>query len=305
MDNKLKIGIKNKTNLTVRLEKLYDVEYYKKPSFFSKIFKENSYPDIYFHQGVLNDDALDMVENSKITIVNSNGMKLNIIKKLSSINRDKIKVIYPYVTAKTIYSKELKKEFRQKFDLDKKTKIIFFHGKDLALSGIDQVFDILESMYESNFVLMIESSSKEIQKIKLQTNRNKVPYKIIFFEDYKNIDELFIVADIFLLPTKLKLFAQSILKAIYYKCAVFVMDTNHSAELIDTFSLIQGVEDRSTSFKVDALLINNDELKKIQKENYKKSLNFSFESRVDLVLDIISDEVIKGTLKKDDSKNNV
>jgi len=293
MDTKINIAIKNKTNLTVRLEKLYDVTYYKAPSFLDKLtFKTATYPDIYFHQGVLNDTALTMIENSKTTIVNSNGMKHNIINKLSAINQDKLEVIYPYVNSSTIYTKELKKEFRDKFNLEKKTKIIFFQGKDLVLSGINQVFEILEAMYQENFVLMIESSSKEIQKIKLQTNRNKVPYQIIFFEDYKNIDELFIVSDIFLLPTKLKLFAQSILRAIYYKNAVFVMDTNHAAELIDTFSLIQGEGDRSTSFKIDAILQNNDELKKIQKDNYKQSLNFGFESRVDLVLDIINTKLL-------------
>jgi len=47
--NDLKIGIKNKTNLTVQLEKIYNVTYYQKTSLLSKLlFKENKYPDIYF-----------------------------------------------------------------------------------------------------------------------------------------------------------------------------------------------------------------------------------------------------------------
>ena len=170
--------------------------------------------------------------------------------------------------------------------------MIFFQGKNLALSGIQSFLEIVEHMHKRNFVVMIESSSKEIQKIKLQINRAKLDYKVLFFEDYENIDELFIVSDIFILPTQLKLFAPSVLKAMYYKNAVFLMSTNYSAELIDTFSLIQDEYDRSTPFKVDALLINNDELKKIQKENHKKSLNFGFESRVEMVTSIIDGKLI-------------
>ncbi len=285
------IAIKNKTKITQRLEKLYDVTYYKKPSLLSKLtFKTAKSPDIYIHQGIINDTALNMIENSKKTIVNANGVKLDIVKKLSAINKDKIEVVYPYINSDIPYKKELKKEFKEKFELDKKTKIMFIQGRDLTLSGIKSLLEIIDGMYKENFVLMIESSQKEIQKLKLQINRAKLPYKVLFFEDYKDLDELFIVSDIFVLPTQLKLFASSVLKAMYYKNAVFVMSTNHSAELIDTFSLIQDEYDRSVPFKVDALLINNDELKKIQKENHKKSLNYGFESRF-----VNIDNIIKKT----------
>lgn len=290
--NSIKIAIKNKTKITQRVEKLYDVTYYKKPSLLSKLtFKSTQYPDIYFHQGIINDEALNMIENSKKTIVNSNGIKLKIMDRLSALNKDKIEVVYPYVNNTMGYDKDLKKEFKEKFDIDKKTKMIFFQGKDLALSGIKSLLEIFENMHKTNFVVLIESTSKEIQKLKLQVNRTKLPYKVIFFEDYKDIDELFIVSDIFILPTQLKLFSQSVLKAMYYKNAVFLMSSNYAAELIDTFSLIQDEYDRSTPFKVDALLINNDELKKIQKENHQKSLEFGFESRYELVESIIKTQL--------------
>jgi hypothetical protein len=291
--NSIKIAIKNKTKITQRLEKLYDVTYFTKPSLLSKLtFKPIQYPDIYFHQGIINDEALNMIENSKKIIVNSNGVKLKIMDKLSALNKNKIDVVYPYVNNTLAYDKELKKEFKEKFDIDKKTKMIFFQGKDLALSGIKSLLEIFENMHKTNFVVMIESTSKEIQKLKLQVNRTKLPYKVIFFENYKDIDELFIVSDIFILPTQLKLFSQSVLKAMYYKNAVFLMSTNYAAELIDTFSLIQDEYDRSTPFKVDALLINNDELKKIQKENHQKALDYGFESRVDIVTTIIKENFI-------------
>ena len=52
--NNITIAIKNKTNLTLKLEKKYDVTYYKKQTFFSKLLlQEKRYPDIYFHKGFI------------------------------------------------------------------------------------------------------------------------------------------------------------------------------------------------------------------------------------------------------------
>ncbi len=286
--NSIQIAIKNKTKLTQYLEKEYNIEYYKKPTLLSKLFSKNRKPlDIYIHQGVVNDATLQMVVDSSCTIVNSSGIKRNILNKLPSLDSGKIKVVFPYLNCTIEYSKNLKKEFKSKFMLDKDTRIIFFSGKDLNLSGIKAFQEVIEGMQQTNFVVMIESNAKEIEKIKLQINRLKVPYKILFFSDYKNIDELFIVSDIYVLPTKLKLFAPAILKAMFYKNAIFLMASNYAAEILDTFSLIQSDVDRAVPFKIDALLANKDELKKIQKENQSKSLKYGFNSRTDIVNIII------------------
>ena len=73
----------------------------------------------------------------------------------------------------------------------------------------------------------------------------------------------------------------------YYRNAVFLTEVNYAAELIDIFSLIHGNEDRSVSFKVDSLLINKDELKKIQKENQKIAQMQSLENKVAEMTEII------------------
>ena len=65
------------------------------------------------------------------------------------------------------------------------------------------------------------------------------------------------------------------------------MAANYASEILDTFSLIQSDIDPSTPFKVDALLSNQEELKKIQKFNYKISLNYNFESYLNIINSII------------------
>jgi len=287
--NDIKIGIKNKTNLTVQLEKKYNVTYYQKNTFLSKLlFKENTYPDIYFHKGFLSSEAINLIDNSKIVVVSSNSVKKDILLKSPNLDISKIHVEYPYFIPKTEYNKTIKKEFKKNSDIEKESKLILFRGSDLSKNGLDVIFDIISRMYKKNFTLLIESNAKQISSLRLQMERSKVSFDYRLLEDYENIDELFIASDIFILPTKSKYFSLDVLKAMYYKNAVFVMEANPSSELIDTFSLIQTAEDRSMSFKVDSLLINKDELKKIQKENYKIAKKYSLSNSIDKITTIIN-----------------
>jgi DNA polymerase III delta prime subunit len=144
-------------------------------------------------------------------------------------------------------------------------------------------------MYKDNFTLVIESNSKQITPLKLQMEKSEVKFKYILLEDYDNLEELFMASDIFILPTIQKYFSLDILKAMYYRNAIFVMESNHSSEIIDTFSLIQSAADRSISFKVDSLLINKEELRKIQKENQKIAINHSLENSIKNISKIMSD----------------
>lgn len=288
--NSIKIGIKNKTNLTAQLEKKYDVTYYEKPSLLSKLLlKKKTNPDIYFHKGFLSRDAVALIENSRIVIVSSNSVKKEIIKKISNIDISKLHIRHPYFLKKIEYEKSIKKEFKKKNNIDKETKILFFRGNNLSKSGLDIVFDVISRMYKDNFILVIESTLKQIAPLKLKMEKSDIKFNYLLLADYENIDELFISSDIFILPTQQKYFSLDVLKAMYYKNAVFLMESNHASEIIDIFSLIQSAGDRSVSFKVDSLLINKDELKKIQKENYKIAQNYTLESSIEEISQIITD----------------
>jgi len=286
--NSIKIGIKNKTNLTLQLEKKYDVTYYEKPSFLSKLLlKENKYPDIYFHKGFLSSEAVSMIENSTIVIVTSQKVQKEILDKIPNIDISKINVLTPYLYVKNKYTKEIKEQFRKKHTIEKKSKIIFFRGKDVERNGLSVVFDVISRMYKDNFTLIIESSVNQIRPLKLKMERSETKFNYILLENYKNIDEVFMASDIFILPTQQKYFSNDVLRAMYYRNAVFLMESNYASEIIDAFSLIQSAEDRSVSFKVDSLLINKDELKKIQKENQKIATMHSLDNNIEKIEEII------------------
>jgi len=286
--NSITIALNAKTNLSIQLEKKFDIQYYKKPSFLKKIFSFNqSYPDIYFHRGFLSREAVSLIEKAKVVILNSNSVKNEIIQKLSHIEADKLSVVSPYFYSKIEYDGSIKKVFRKKYEIEKKSKIILFRAKDLDKSGLETVFETVSRMYKENFTLVIESSSKQINPLKLRMERSEIKFKYILLEEYPNIDELFIASDIFILPTKQKYFAYDVLRAMYYRNAVFLTQSNYASELIDTFSLIHGNDDTSISFKIDSLLINKDELKKIQKENQEIAQMQSLENKVAKMTEII------------------
>jgi glycosyltransferase involved in cell wall biosynthesis len=289
---KIKISIKNKTQLIQALEKLYDIEYYKQQTLFEKItFQIKKYPDIYFHQGTLTKDALEMISHSKVTIVNSKALKELIVQKLSNIDHKKVFVVYPYTIAQTPYDKQIRKEFKQRYSIDKKTKLILFTANDLNIAGIQPFLKILSKLQERNFKAIVVSNKKQIDNVRSLISKLKIDFQVILIDDWENKDKLFIASDIFVLPTKQKLFAPNILKAMRYKNAVFAPNTNYASEVIDVFSVMQSLEDPSTPFRIDALLKNKQELKLIQKQNYNKSQKFDFDSRLKIVESIIESNI--------------
>jgi len=287
--NKLLIAIKNKTQLTQTLESKYEVEYYKEQTFFEKmLLKDKKHPDIYFHQGVVNDVALSMIENAKKVIVNSQHIKNDIINKKPYITQRKINIIFPYLNTKIQYDKQTRKDFRKKHNIAKDTRLIYFTGKDLKLSGINKFFKIIEGLDRNNFKVIIDTDSSQLESVQMKIDKTNMIDTFILFENYEDKEHLFIVSDIFILPTKQKLFVSSVLKAMYFKCAVFIMKSNASSELVDSFSLIRGEDDPSTSFKVDALLLSADELKKIKKENNKLAKMHTLENSLKEIENIVN-----------------
>ncbi|MEA3512131.1 MAG: glycosyltransferase [Campylobacterota bacterium] len=290
--NSIKIAINQKTKLILKLEEHHKIEYYKESSFLQRLLnKDENIPDIYFHKGMLDKKSIDLIKKSKIVIVNAPEVKENILNKIDDISQDKIEVIYPYVNKNIAYNKEIKKDFKNRYDIEKKDKIILFTSKNLAKNGIKKFLEIVSGVSENNFIVIIESTYKEIEPLRLQMNRSKLNFTYMFLEDYKDKDELFIASDILIIPTKQKYFASNVLKAMYYKSAVFISDSNYAANILDTFSTIQGENDRSTQYKIDSLLLNKSELKYIQNTNYDMSLDYTLEKSFEKLEDIIKNKI--------------
>lgn len=286
MSNKT-ISYKTKTNLILKLLEQENIEELEKQSFFSKIFSsKKDFADIYFHTGSIDEEAVENTKNAKLTIVNSQALKHKLLLQ-TNINPNKIQVIYPSIEIEYKKPKEVKKEVCEKLGIDYKQKIILFTAKNFEKSGIKEFIQIIASLSNDNFHVIIAGDNREITTLKFKMSKISIAEHITLLEDYEKPDDLFLAADIFILPSYNQSFATSVLKAMFCKCAVFVTSLNHSSELVDIFATMDDPDDRSMTFKVDALLLGVDDLKLIKKQNRKKALEFTLENNLNKINELI------------------
>ena len=282
--SKLSIFSKSKTLLVNELCKQIELDVLEGNSFSSTILsKDRVYPDVYFHSGSIDTAAIDLIQNSKKTIVNSHSAKNDILNK-TEVAESKIDVIYPAIKKTVIKPKDARANLNQELELDKKTRIIFFTARNLKTNGVKELFDTLLSLRNDNYKVIISSDSEQITALKFQIAKYKMADKVIFYEDFKNMDLLYAACDIFILPTYVKNFSLNILKAMSYKSAVFISAHNSSREIVDVFATMSSPSDPNTSFKVDALLENADDLKLIKKQNAKTSKEFYINKQIKKLL---------------------
>ena len=285
--NQTTIYYKSKTKLIEELEKQEFIKTLKTPSIMKKLtFSKQEYPDIYFHSGSIDDKSINLIKNSKKTIVNSKAMKKEILSKCE-FSKDNIEVMYPSVDIEDKKAKDIKNKICEDLNIDKKNKIIFFTAKNLKKSGIKELIEIIYTLYYKDFQVIIAGDTTSINNLRFQVSKYNTDNKLILVEDYSNIDDLFYISDIFILPTYTKGFATNVLKAMYCKCAVFVSFDNHAKELIDVFSTMESPTDRSIPFKVDALLNSKSDLKLIKKQNRKIAKEFTVSKNLEKLNEII------------------
>ena len=285
--NKTTIFYKTKNILIEKLEKQSNIEVLKERNFFAKIFSTKKIPDIYFHSGSLDDDSKENILNSKITIVNSFAAMNEIIAR-TKISHEKIKVIYPSIEVEYKDPKEIKIKICEELQIDNESKIIFFTAKNIKSSGVKEFLDICSSLNYQNFKVIIAGNNKQIYNLRFQIPKYpNLENRLILLEDYKNIDELFLAADIFILPTYNKSFSSNILKAMFCECVVFVTIENDVREVVDVFASMDSPTDPSIAFKIDAILLSEQDFNQIKKQNRELALEFTLENNLAKINHII------------------
>ena len=284
---KTTISYKSTNILIDELIKQSNIQVLKEKNFFSKIFSKKEFPDIYFHSGVLDDESIENIKNSKITIVNFFALKDKVLAK-TKISQERIKVIYPTINVITQNKLEIKTKVFEEFKIDLDEKIIFFTAKNFKTSGVKEFLDICSNLNYQNFKIIIAGTHQQINNLKFQLSKyNNLQEKLILLENYKNIDEIFIASDIFILPTYNKSFSSNILKAMFCECVVFVTIENDVKEVVDVFASMDSPTDSSTAFKIDAILSAQDDLDLIKKQNADLAQEFTLQSNLEKINYII------------------
>ena len=266
-----------------------DIKILKKPSFITKLFSKKRYPDIYFHSGELDENSIEFIKNSKFVVTNSFS-NLNLILAKTKISHEKIKVIYPSVDIKYQKPKELKEKYKDRFSLTQNTKIIFFTAKNFKTSGVKEFLQIVSNLSFIDFKVIIAGTKQQLAALEFTLPKySKLEPKIILLDESKeNLDELYLISDVFLLPSYNKNIASSVIKAMFCKCVVFSTMNNDAKEILDVYATMENPNDPSTAFKIDAILFDENELKKIKKQNREIALEMSLDKNIDKFNDILT-----------------
>ena len=280
---------KTSNTLINNLKHRDDIKILKKPSFLTKLFSKKRYPDIYFHSGELDENSIEFIKNSKFVVTNSFS-NLNLILAKTKISHEKIKVIYPSVDIKYQKPKELKEKYKDRFSLTENTKIIFFTAKNFKTSGVKEFLQIVSNLSFIDFKVIIAGTKQQLAALEFTLPKySKLEPKIILLDESKEkLDELYLISDVFLLPSYNKNIASSVIKAMFCKCVVFSTMNNDAKEILDVYATMENPNDPSTAFKIDAILFDENELKKIKKQNREIALEMSLDKNIDKFNDILT-----------------
>lgn len=280
---------KTSNTLINNLKHRDDIKILKKPSFLTKLFSKKRYSDIYFHSGELDENSIEFIKNSKFVVTNSFS-NLNLILAKTKISHEKIKVIYPSVDIKYQKPKELKEKYKDRFSLTENTKIIFFTAKNFKTSGVKEFLQIVSNLSFIDFKVIIAGAKQQLAALEFTLPKySKLEPKIILLDESKEkLDELYLISDVFLLPSYNKNIASSIIKAMFCKCVVFSTMNNDAKEIIDVYATMENPNDPSTAFKIDAILFDENELKKIKKQNRNIALEMSLDKNIEKFNDILT-----------------
>ncbi|WP_419782973.1 glycosyltransferase [Malaciobacter marinus] len=276
------IDFKVKTKIINRLLEKENIKKVKKRTFLDKLtFAKKEFADVYFHTGSIKKEDIEKIENAKKIIVNSNKQKSELIKQ--QVDKSKIEIIYPSIDAEYKKPKEVKKQFCEELNLDTNTMFVFFTAQNFKNSGSKEFINIVNNLNFKNLKAIVAGDKKEISGLRFQLSKEGLDEKILFFTDCNDLNRLFLVADIFVLPTHTKAFAKNILRAMFFKCAVFVPSSCASSEIVDVFATMMMPSDGSTAFKIDALLGRKEDLKHIKKQNRITAQEFTIDKNLEKI----------------------
>ena len=186
-------------------------------------------------------------------IANSKMIREQIIDEYN-IDPTKIKVIYNGISHCKIDYKASWEKLSSEFHLQMNTKIILFVGSGFKRKGVDEFLQILSKLEYQDFKAFIVGKEKKMNSYRLRANELGLKEKVFFTGSIRNVNDFYVVADVFILPTRYEPFSNVILEAMSFGSVVFTTKQNGAHEIISDEFIMSHSEDFSVVKKIDMLL---------------------------------------------------
>jgi len=217
-------------------------------------------------------------------------VKNNIISKYN-VNPEKICVIYNGIELKKINYEYSFNSLSKEFSIRKGVPIILFVGSGFKRKGVEEFLKIFAELSCKDAIAIIVGKDKNMKYFKSLAINLGIESRAIFTGPRLDVENFFNISDIFLFPTHYEPFGNVILEAMNFNNAVFTTKQCGGGELLGKEFIMQNSEDFSVVVKIDALLKDDESLKRIQEDNRIKSQRYSIDKNLELTLNVI-DEVI-------------
>jgi UDP-glucose:(heptosyl)LPS alpha-1,3-glucosyltransferase len=230
--------------------------------------------------------------NSKTILANSMMVKKDILKHYS-VPEEKIKVVYNGIDLQRFQpaEKNQKTALKDFFRL-KEYRVILFVGSDYKRKGLTTLLKAL-SLLKMKDVKLIVIGSKDTSRYLLLARELGVDKNVIFWGGEKEIEKLYRLADVFVLPTLYDPFSNATLEAMASGVPVVTTSYNGASELIENgvqgFVIDYPLNSKAFAEKIYLSLQHAEDL---GKKARMKVENYSIEKAVDNIIEIISENMV-------------
>jgi UDP-glucose:(heptosyl)LPS alpha-1,3-glucosyltransferase len=226
--------------------------------------------------------------NAKRIIANSHMIKDEIVNAYD-INPEKIDVVYNGVASKTVDYQGSFNRLSKEFSIEKNTPILLYVGSGFKRKGVEEFLEIIAKLKTENIQVFIIGKEKNLEYYKQLSKDLRIDKKVIFTGPRSDVDDFYIISDIFLFPTRYEPFSNVLLEAMSFENAVFTTKQNGAHEILEDEYIMSNSRDYSVAGKIDALLEDVEELSAIKQVNNLKANELSTELNMQKTIKIIKE----------------
>ena len=224
---------------------------------------------------------------AKYIIANSQMVKNEIINTYG-ISSKKITVIYNGIRQKVINYQQSFDKLSKEFSIKQEQKILLYVGSGFKRKGVEEFLQIVAKLEDSSLKAFVVGKEKNIEYYQELSLKLKIDDRVIFTGPREDVDDFYVISDVFLFPTHYEPFSNVVLEAMSFENAVFTTKQNGASEILNDDFVMNDSNDFSILSKINKLLKNRAELENVKKENRLDSQQFSIEFNLSKTLKIIN-----------------
>lgn len=165
--------------------------------------------------------------------------------------------------------------------------VILYVGSGYKRKGVHELLELFARL-QSRAWLLILGKERHLDAYKAHAKRLGIEERVRFLGARSDVWGFYALASVFVFPTHYEPFGNVILEAMHSRCAVITTRQCGGGELLSSRWLMQNPSDDSIACEIDALLSDSALLKRVQEENYARSLAFGIDKNATQTMEIIA-----------------